>query len=100
MVQQEVSKYDWDINTMMAIAHAESSCRPEAKGDTSITYVLNGRIYGYSLGAFQVRILPGREDCDTHDVATNVACAYKIYKGQGLKAWSVYSSGKYLGFLR
>lgn len=100
LVRSEVSKYsDWDIDTMVAISRAESSCRLDAKGDTNITYSHNGRIYGYSLGVFQIRILPGREYCDTYDLATNVKCAHNVWKSQGLKAWSVYKSGKYKRFL-
>jgi hypothetical protein len=99
-VRQEVSKYpDWDVNLMVAISQAESSCRVDALGDTSIQYSENGREYGYSVSAFQVRILPGREHCDVFDLSVNVACAHKIWQGQGLSAWSVYTNGKYLKFL-
>lgn len=98
-VRQEASKYNWDANLMTAIAQAESNCRVEATGDTTLTYDVNGRTYGYSVSVFQVRILPGRENCDNHDLATNVLCAYNIYKGQGLTAWSVYSNGKYRQYL-
>ena len=95
----ELKKYDWNADLMLAIAKAESSCRINAVGDTSIKYVENGREYGYSVGFFQIRILPGREHCDVFDVETNVACAYNIYKGQGLNAWSVYSNGIYAKYL-
>ena len=80
---------------MLAIAKAESGCRSNARGDGHLTYTQNSRTYGYSLGLFQVRILPGREHCDTNEVQVNVRCAYNIYKGQGLSAWSVYSNGAY-----
>ena len=95
----ELEKYDWDTSLMLAIAKAESSCRANAVGDTSIKYVQDGREYGYSVGMFQIRILPGREHCDTFDIPTNVACAYSIYKGQGLTAWSVYTNGRYASYL-
>ena len=95
----ELQKYDWDSRLMLAIATAESSCRSNAVGDGSLAYYQNGRKYGYSVGFFQIRILPGREHCDTFDIATNVACAYKIYQGQGLTAWSVYSNGMYAKYL-
>jgi len=84
---------------MVAIAQAESHCRIDATGDTSLIYEQNGRTYGYSVSVFQVRILPGREKCDSHDLATNVSCAYRIYKSQGLIAWSVYLNNKYKEFL-
>lgn len=99
-VRTEVSKYPgWDVNTMVAISQAESSCRYDALGDTTLKYSHNGREYGYSVSAFQVRILPGREHCDTYDLRVNVECAYRIWQGQGLSAWSMYSNGKYLKFL-
>lgn len=93
--RSEISKYDWPVAIMLAIAKAESGCRSNARGDGHLTYTQNSRTYGYSLGLFQVRILPGREHCDTNEVQVNVRCAYDIYKGQGLKAWSVYSNGAY-----
>ena len=92
-------KYDWDVRTMLAIMRAESGCDPNVTGDTSLTFTQNGRTYGYSVSLFQVRILPGREHCDSHDPATNIACAYHVWKSQGYKAWSVYTSGKYLKYL-
>lgn len=81
---------------MVAISKAESHCRADAVGDKTLTYKKNGRTYGYSIGALQVRILPGREWCETGDY---YACAHSIWKGQGYKAWSVYSSGAYKKYL-
>ena len=99
-MRAEISKYtDWDADKMVAIAKAESNCDVNARGDGSLTYINNGRTYGYSVSVFQVRILEGREYCDTYDLAINVKCAYEIYKSQGLHAWSVYSTGKYLEYL-
>lgn len=96
-MRQEVEKYEgWNHDTMVAISKAESNCRFNAKGDTTLTYQNNDRIYGYSVGVFQVRILEGREHCDTYDIEVNVKCAYSIWKGQGYGAWSVYTNGKYL----
>lgn len=81
----------------MAVAKAESNCRQEALGDTSLVYMQNGREYGYSKGVFQIRILPGREYCDTYDLVTNVSCAYKIYSDRGnFTPWSAYNNGSYL----
>lgn len=109
-----MQKYSgWDVNTMVAISQAESNtdvngngvfdpeerCYAKAKGDTTLTYQQNDRTYGYSLSVLQVRILPGREHCDTFDVATIVKCAYDIYGGQGYSAWSVYTNGKYRQYL-
>ena len=110
-VEQEIAKYDWDRDLALAVAKAESSCEPEAKGDTDIVFdncspdfvegsaecEASHRQYGYSVGVFQIRILPGREHCDTFDVATNVACAYEVYleDGRSFEPWSGYTSGKY-----
>ena len=97
--QPLLEKYDWDVRIMKAIMRAESGCDPNVTGDTSLTFTQNGRTYGYSVSLFQVRILPGREHCDSHDPATNIACAYHVWRGQGYKAWSVYTNGKYLKYL-
>ena len=97
--QPLLEKYDWDVRTMLAIMRAESGCDPNVTGDTSLTFIQNGRTYGYSVSLFQVRILPGREHCDSHDPATNIVCAYHVWRGQGYKAWSVYTNGKYLKYL-
>ena len=94
-----VAQYDWDVRTMLAIMRAESGCDPNVTGDTSLTFTQNGRTYGYSVSLFQVRVLPGREACDSHDPATNISCAYRVWKSQGYKAWSVYTNGKYAKFL-
>ena len=113
-VEQEINKYDWDHEMALAIAKAEGSCDTEAYGDDDIKYrdcapeyskdsaacAAHQRDYGYSVGTFQVRILPGREECDTYDVATNVSCAYKVYKEYGdWTPWSGYTTGKYQNYL-
>ena len=110
-MRQEIEKYEgWNHDIMVAISKAESSvdinlngrfdpdefCYRQARGDTTLTYQNNGRVYGYSVGVFQVRILEGREHCDTYDIEVNVKCAYNVWKGQGYGAWSVYTNGKYL----
>lgn len=100
VLAQEVKKYDWDVRIALAVAKAESGCRANAVGDTTITYYNNGKKYGYSVGMFQIRILEGREHCDSFDIATNVACAYKIYRDAGSwRPWSVYTNGMYRKYL-
>lgn len=81
---------------MVAISKAESHCRDDAVGDKTLTYTQNGRTYGYSIGALQVRILPGREWCETGDY---YECAHNIWKSQGYRAWSVYTNRRYLEYL-
>lgn len=85
----------------MAVMEAESTCRSDAVGDTTLTYQGSGRIEGMSCGLFQVRVLAGRPSCDALvDPATNVAWAYKVYSASSSwKPWSVWTSGKYLKFL-
>ena len=96
-VRQNVARWaDWDVAVMVAIAQAESNCREDALGDTSLTYSQNGRNYGYSVGPLQVRILPGREWCETGDYYD---CAHNIWKSQGYKAWSVYTNGRYWQYM-
>lgn len=101
IVKQEIAKYSgWDASIIFAIAQAENrSCDPEATGDTTLTYQNNGRTYGYSVSALQVRILEGREHCDTSDIEVNVKCAYEIWQNESYQAWSVFNSGKYKAFL-
>lgn len=94
-----LAQYDWDVDLMMAIMQAESSCNPEAVGDKTLTFQKNGRTYGYSKSLLQIRQLPGREHCDTFDPDIIVKCGYDIWKSQGYNAWSVYSNGMYKKFL-
>ena len=90
--RSEIAKYDWDINLMTAIMKAESGCRTTAVGDDRVI----GGIHAPSCGLFQIRTLSSRPSCSAlKDPATNIAWAYRIYQGQGLTAWSVYSNGKY-----
>lgn len=96
-----IEKYDWDVAIASAISRAESGCRPDALGDTTLKFIQNGREYGYSVSLFQVRILPGREHCDSFDPEVNIKCAYNIYKARGgWTDWSVFTNGKYLSYLQ
>lgn len=102
-----MEKYDWDVRVMMAIMEAESTnpqtkvkCQSTITGDTNLTYQRNGRTYGYSVSLLQVRILEGREACDSHDPEVNIDCGYRIWKSQGYRAWSMYLNGKYRLYLR
>ncbi len=102
-IVREIEKYDWDTKVATAVMKAESKCNVNARGDTEPEYIFeeNGRQYGYSVGAFQVRILPGREACDTYDLATNVKCAYEIYDkdGRNFTPWTMFINGKYLDYM-
>lgn len=104
-LRAEVSKYpDWNPAIMVAIAHEEGfykgvRCNPKASGDGHLTYQQNGWTYGYSVSALQVRILPGREHCDSKDLSVNVKCAHAIWQGQGYEAWTMYNNGEYKKWL-
>lgn len=102
LARQAISQFsDWDIDIMTAIATSESGgCKADARGDGGLTYYQDGREYGYSVSILQVRILPGREHCDTNDINTNVSCAHDIWLGQGYNAWTDYTNGKYKKYLR
>lgn len=93
-----VSKYGWDTNIVMAIMEAESSCDTTRIGDTK---PING-VLAFSCGLMQVRTLsPWRGTCEQlQDPAFNIDIAYKVYQGQGYKAWSVFNSGAYKQYLR
>lgn len=98
---EQIEKYDWDAKIATAVMKAESKCDPKARGDTDLVYQENGREYGYSVGVFQIRILPGREDCDTYDLETNVRCAHDIYVAAGGKFtdWTMFLNGHYREYL-
>ncbi len=97
----EIEKYDWDTKLATAVMKAESKCDLNVKGDAEYVYEENGREYGYSVGAFQVRVLPGREDCDTYELEKNVKCAYDIYiaADREFTDWTMFNNGKYREFL-
>lgn len=81
-----VAQYDWNVDTMMRAMRLESSCNPNAVGDTRVI----GGIYAPSCGLLQVRTLPGRPSCDQlKNPAFNIQTAYNIWKGQGYRAWTV-----------
>jgi hypothetical protein len=81
-----IARYSWDTETMMRAMRLESGCNPNAVGDQ---YVIGG-VYAPSCGLLQVRTLPGRPNCEQlKNPAFNIATAYKIWQGQGYRAWSV-----------
>lgn len=100
-IVSEIEKYDWDQKVATAVMKAESKCDVNVKGDADLVFEENGREYGYSVGAFQVRILPGREDCDTFELEKNVECAYNIYVKADRKFtdWSMFNNAKYREYL-
>ncbi len=87
---------------MVAIAGPESGYRTDARGDVG----LQTSVWGPSIGLWQIRSLKAqtgtggtRDASRLTDPTFNAKSAYSIYKGQGLGAWSTYTSGAYRGFL-
>ena len=76
----------WDVDTMLYAMQKESGCNPAAVGDN---YPIGG-VLAPSCGLLQIRTLAGRPSCEAlKDPATNIATAYRIWQGQGYRAWTV-----------
>lgn len=80
-----VAKYDWDVNTMMRIMNAESSCIP-----TKHNHADDHRVCLGSYGLFQVGCVHGYAIAYLESPENNIAAAYKIWKSQGYTAWTTY----------
>lgn len=88
---------------LTAIGGAESGLDPAAVGDVGLE---NGT-WGPSLGIWQVRTLKSDTGKGTSrdanhlsgNPAAQAAAAVAILKGQGLSAWSTYTSGAYQKFM-
>lgn len=87
---------------MVAIAGGESGWNPNAVGDVGLA----DDTWGPSIGLWQIRSLrsqtgTGRERDASRlkDPAFNARAARIVYQQQGFRAWSVYTSGRYLSYL-
>jgi cell wall-associated NlpC family hydrolase len=80
-----------DQATMVAIAKAESGFRTDATFNDA-----NGTV---DRGLFQINSVHGYDPNQLFDPTFNTQCAKKIYDGQGLRAWSTYTSGKYQQYM-
>jgi len=87
---------------MTAISGAESGFNPDALGDIG----LENATWGPSVGLWQIRSLKAQAGTGQPRDATrltqpdfNARAAYSIYRGQGLSAWSTYTSGAYRRYL-
>lgn len=78
------------LRTMVAIARAESGWNPSAVGDG-----------GNSIGLWQIYqpAHPWSRGMNLRDPRVNALAAMRVYRSQGLGAWSVYNSGAYRAFL-
>lgn len=85
-----VAQYGWDVRTAMAIMQAESGCRAVTPDNSYLNY---DGIPDY--GLFQLHGIA------VTDPAENIRIAYTVkYLGQGWSAWSTYTSGAYLKYLK
>lgn len=102
-MRSEVAKYSgWDVNTITAIAMAESGCDP-ANDNLTSTETHSTCVGSY--GALQVGCIHYRAGEDRGDFATNVRVAHRAYLervamvGNGYTAWTMYTNGKYRAYL-
>lgn len=90
-----------EARTAIAIAKAESHLNPNAKGDTHIEFTKDGITMGHSCGVFQIRVLPGRPDCETlKDAEFNIKYAKEMFDRSGFTPWSAYKNGAYLKYMK
>lgn len=84
----------------VAVAKSESGLRTDAVGDIPLEYWHEGKKIGHSCGIFQIRVLPGRPDCETlKDVDKNIEFARKLYDKSGFYPWSNWKNQRYLKYL-
>jgi hypothetical protein len=77
---------------MKAIAQAESGMNPIASHKN-----INGSV---DIGLFQINSVHGNDQLELFDVDKNLAVARQVYEKQGLGAWSAFSNGSYLKYVK
>lgn len=89
------------VDTMVAIAYAESGGDPRSHNSTppDDSYGLWQINMIGSLGPARRKEFGIKDNTELFDPAVNAKAAYKVYKSSGLKAWTTYTSGKYKQFL-
>lgn len=76
-------------NNARKVMKCESGGRPDAVGDTSLTFYQDGILYGYSVGLFQIRRLKGRPEKEQLlDPEFNIRYAADMQRAQGWQPWS------------
>jgi hypothetical protein len=85
----------------VAVARAENTGMiPDQIGDRHLTFTQDGITYGFSVGIFQIRYLPGRPDPkELKDPDFNIKYAYEMYKASGWFPWSAWKNGSYQKYL-
>ena len=87
--RHELAKYDgWPVETMLAIAQAESGCDPTARNTANSDGSTD-------TGLLQINSIHGIDPATLIDPTVNIQAAYRIYQSQGLKAWSAYTNNNY-----
>ena len=81
--RNEISKYDWNIETAMAVCDIESNGSITATNWKDSHKTCDG-----SFGLFQVGCLHGVDKEDLYNPEINIRVAYQIYLKQGWSAWS------------
>lgn len=79
--ESEIAKYNWDYQTAVNVARAESGLNPHALNDNPATG-------DYSVGCMQINLYGENaryrpSEAELKDPAINVAYAYKLYSGNG-----------------
>lgn len=75
------------VEYALAIMRCESGGNPNARGDMHLTFA--GGAYGYSVGLFQIRQLPGRPSTEwLLNPENNVKHAYGMWASSGWAPWS------------
>lgn len=89
-----------DGRIAVAVAKGESKLRSDAVGDKHIEFWHEGKKMGHSCGIFQIRVLPGRPDCETlKNADKNIEYARKLYDRAGFQPWTVFTKGTYIKYL-
>ena len=88
-----IEGYDWPAEIMLAVMQAESGCNPTARNTANTDGSTD-------TGLLQINSVHGIGPETLLNPTANVRAAYRIYQSQGLKAWSVYNSGKYKPFIK
>ncbi len=95
-----VKKYFGNDKTAVAVMMCESMGDPDRIGDLDKTYWKNGKIYGDSIGLFQIRTFEGRPDREQlKDPEFNVKYAKELYEKSNWQPWSCWNNKRYKLFL-
>lgn len=86
-----IEKYDWPVQTAVAIMKAESGCRAITPSNASINY---DDVPDY--GLFQLHGM------DITDPAQNIETAYRVkyLPSHSFNAWNTYTGGQYRRYLQ